>query len=137
MNVQMWANIICFLSVQIGTPPQKMRVNVDTGSPFLGVAGTKSNWCTLPSKPCAEYGSYDNATSLTAKWDNDGFNNELINHGFGSYINDSIIIGGRTFENIMFGMITNYAASFPPPATIPGLLGKYSLALDAEGKSTY
>lgn len=109
--------------VQVGTPPQKMRVNVDSGSPFLGLAGTTSNWCTLPTKPCAQYGSYDNATSSTTKWDSDDFNNELINHGFGAYVNDTVRIGNHAFDGIMFGMITNYAASFPPPAVIPGLMG--------------
>ncbi|KAJ3493129.1 hypothetical protein NLG97_g4936 [Lecanicillium saksenae] len=110
------------VELEVGTPPQKMRVNVDTGSPFLGLAGTASNWCSLAAKPCAQYGSYDNRTSSTAKWDSDDFSNQLINHGFGSYINDTVRVGGQTFNDIMFGMITNYAASFPAPSVIPGLI---------------
>jgi hypothetical protein len=110
--------------VDIGTPPQKMRVSIDTGSPFPGLAGTHSNWCELPTKPCAQYGSYDNTTSSTAKYVSNDFFNALINHGFGDYINDTVGLGGKRFPDMQFGMILDYAASFPPPDTMPGLIGK-------------
>ncbi|KAM0462210.1 hypothetical protein ACHAO4_001411 [Trichoderma viride] len=95
----------------VGTPPQKAIINADTGSPTYAFESPKNSVCQRGL--CSEYGTYDNTSSSTTKWLNDGYNDLLIDHGFGSYINDTLTFGGVTVTDMMFGTVELNAASFP------------------------
>ena len=85
--------------IEIGTPGQKIKVDVDTGSSDLWVpgAGTKSN-----------YGTYDNSKSSTYKKDKSGFQ---IGYGDGSsasgdWAKETVTIGGAKITGLEFGDAT-------------------------------
>lgn len=86
-------------SIEIGTPGQSLRVDVDTGSSDLWVpgAGTRSS-----------DGTYDHTKSSTYKRVADGFS---IRYGDGSsasgdWATDNVEIGGATVKNLQFGDAT-------------------------------
>jgi len=52
-----------YAEFSVGTPPQKERLLVDTGSPTYSFIDPRSAWCNSSSKPCQYYGTYDNRSS--------------------------------------------------------------------------
>ncbi|KAH0491992.1 hypothetical protein TgHK011_003392 [Trichoderma gracile] len=96
---------------QVGNPPQKAVISADTGSPTYAFESPRNTVCQQGF--CSAYGTYDNTTSTTSKWLNDGYSDMLIDHGFGSYINDTLRIGGLTLNDMMFGVVEQNFASFP------------------------
>lgn len=85
--------------LEIGTPGQKIQVDIDTGSSDLWVpgAGTKSN-----------AGTYDHTKSSTYKKDKDGFK---ISYGDGSsasgdWAKETVKIGDATVKDLEFGDAT-------------------------------
>jgi hypothetical protein len=62
---------------------------------------------------CDLYGVFDNTSSSSCVWVSDSYYDELIDHGFGSYMNDTICAGGHEFPNMEFGVVERYAASYP------------------------
>ncbi|KAF3057740.1 Candidapepsin [Trichoderma lentiforme] len=95
----------------VGNPPQKAIIQADTGSPTYAFESPRNVVCQ--NGFCSSYGTYDNTTSTTTKWISDGYNDLLIDHGFGSYINDTLHVGGITVKDMMFGVVELNAASFP------------------------
>ncbi|KAL5086178.1 hypothetical protein Trisim1_009510 [Trichoderma cf. simile WF8] len=95
----------------VGNPPQKAIISADTGSPTYAFESPRNVVCQ--NDFCSSYGTYDNNTSTTTKWISDGYNDLLIDHGFGSYINDTLQVGGITVKDMMFGVVELNAASFP------------------------
>lgn len=89
--------------IELGTPAQKVRVDVDTGSSDLWVpgAGTKS-----------DYGTYDHTKSSTYKTVSNDFQ---IGYGDGSqasgdWATDTITLGGATVKKFQFGDATSQTA---------------------------
>lgn len=62
---------------------------------------------------CSDYGTYDNKTSTTTKWISDDYFDMIVDKGFGSFINDTLRVGGATLNNMMFGVVNENLASFP------------------------
>lgn len=52
-------------TLEIGTPPQTTRVQIDTGSSYLIVETDSSNICTSDPTVCSVRGSYDANSSST------------------------------------------------------------------------
>ncbi|KAL7929336.1 aspartic endopeptidase [Trichoderma chlorosporum] len=96
---------------QVGNPPQKVIISADTGSPTYAFESPRYAVCQQGL--CSAYGTYDNTTSATTKWLNGGYSDFLSDHGFGSFINDTLQVGGITVEDMMFGVVELNLASFP------------------------
>lgn len=52
-----------YAEFQVGTPPQKEYLKVDTGSPFYSFLDPRNPMCTQASQPCSTYGTFNNLTS--------------------------------------------------------------------------
>jgi len=52
-----------FGEFQIGTPPQKELVKLDTGSPYYGFLNPRNSACTSDPNACTTFGTFDNLTS--------------------------------------------------------------------------
>ncbi|TFB01690.1 hypothetical protein CCMA1212_006298 [Trichoderma ghanense] len=54
------------MEFEVGNPPQRSWLKIDTGSPTIGFVSPRSNLCLRPDAPCEALGTYDNLTSSTA-----------------------------------------------------------------------
>jgi hypothetical protein len=52
-----------YAEFEVGTPPQKEYLKVDTGSPTYSFINPNNTVCTASSKPCKKYGTFNNKTS--------------------------------------------------------------------------
>ncbi|KAL5115015.1 hypothetical protein ACEQ8H_007056 [Pleosporales sp. CAS-2024a] len=95
-----------FAEVLVGTPPQKMRLLVDTGSPFYSFLDPRNPVCVR--QDCKTFGTFDNTTSLTCQDQGPGFNDALIVLGNGNFLSDTIVLGGVTAEKLNFGYTSQY-----------------------------
>ncbi|TQS34388.1 hypothetical protein Golomagni_05231 [Golovinomyces magnicellulatus] len=95
-----------FFNITIGTPPQKLRLHLDTGSSDLWVNTPKSRLCSQGSGPCKETGEYNANISSTYKFVASNFNISYVDGSGaeGDYVNDDIMIGTAKIKNFQFGV---------------------------------
>jgi len=91
----------------VGTPPQKVLVQIDTGSSDLWVVSAENPYCSLSSSKCAEGSTFDPKRSRSFKA-NDSATNFSITYGdatfaYGVYIQDDIEVGGLDFVDLSPG----------------------------------
>jgi Eukaryotic aspartyl protease len=95
-----------FANITLGTPPQKLRMHVDTGSSDLWCNSPESTLCSTRFNKCAISGTYASSASSTY---------ELVGSNFsisyqdgtgarGDYVTDTIGIGGMTIADFQFGV---------------------------------
>jgi hypothetical protein len=95
-----------FMKTFIGTPVQKFRLQLDTGSSDLWVNEASSKLCSSKGRPCSISGTYYANDSSTYQYINSKFNITYVD-GTGSrgdYVTDSVQIGGVTLEDQQFGV---------------------------------
>ncbi|KAF2158859.1 hypothetical protein M409DRAFT_30646 [Zasmidium cellare ATCC 36951] len=111
--------------LKVGTPPQEEYLLVDTGSGTISFENPNNNVCSLESKPCAEYGTFDNTSSSTCHWISNDFGDGLIDFGSGSVLQDIVQIGDQNVGPLQFGYLDDYGFGVEqvavPTATILGL----------------
>ena len=95
-----------FANISVGTPPQNVSVQLDTGSSNLWINYADSTYCTNSSSPCKLHGSYNPSTSNTSAWVNDRFTaTYLQNNGAnGSYFTDNVVLGNTNIGRLQFGI---------------------------------
>ncbi|KAK3698400.1 hypothetical protein LTR37_016970 [Vermiconidia calcicola] len=95
-----------FMDISIGTPPQDLRMHIDTGSSDLWVNVDDSRLCELRSDPCDASGTYSANSSDTYHYLNSDFNISYIDGSgsFGDYAEDTVRFGGITLKNQQFGI---------------------------------
>ena len=95
-----------FANITLGTPLQKLRMHIDTGSSDLWCNSPESILCASRYKKCAISGTYASSASSTY---------ELVNNNFsisyqdgtgarGDYVTDTLGIGGMTIADFQFGV---------------------------------
>jgi hypothetical protein len=52
-----------YAEFEVGTPPQKNYLKVDTGSPTYSFINSTNSYCTQSSQPCKKWGTFNNKTS--------------------------------------------------------------------------
>lgn len=82
-------------NISVGTPPQYVNVQIDTGSDELWVPYSKSDRCTQQKELCSE-GVFDSSLSSTYK-------TKTVNTFSLSYGDDTQISGDFAYENVGIG----------------------------------
>jgi len=93
----------------VGSPPQEVKLHVDTGSSDMWVNTPSSEYCSAERRPCANAGTYDPAHSTTQKFIDNTFNISYVDGSgaSGDFVTDVLTIGGTTVEDLQFGVGTN------------------------------
>ena len=105
------AQLLYVANISIGTPPQNVSVQLDTGSSNLWVPATQSDLCF--DQGCSVWGSFNPDESST-------FREEHINPEFeiaygddseymGTYFADTLSIGDATMKNVTAAVVTSAA----------------------------
>ena len=90
----------------MGTPPQDLRLHLDTGSSDMWVNTASSKLCSQRQDPCKEAGTYDQDDSSTAKDAGPGFNISYADGSgaTGDYVTDTFRLGSVTLDDFQFGV---------------------------------
>ena len=107
-----------FMDVTIGTPPQSLKMHIDTGSSDLWVNTPSSSLCEESSSPCTAAGTYSANSSSTYQYINSLFNISYVD-GSGSegdYVSDTVKFSGVSLKNQVFGI--GYVSS-----SLEGIIG--------------
>jgi hypothetical protein len=116
------------INVTIGTPPQHMQLQIDTGSSDIVILG--SNICTSPQALCnpngnyhIDAGSYNSSRSSTSTLmpGNLTISYADTTEYNGSYYDDTFSIAGATVTNVTVGLIQDAFA--PPGLPFIGIVG--------------
>ncbi|KAF2205412.1 acid protease [Delitschia confertaspora ATCC 74209] len=107
-----------FANATLGTPEQKFRFHIDTGSSDLWANAKNSNLCRQRENPCAVSGVYDANSSSTYEYVNSYFNISYVDGSgaSGDYAKDTFHFGGQTIRDMQFGI--GYRSTSPE-----GILG--------------
>ncbi|KAJ5166500.1 uncharacterized protein N7482_005281 [Penicillium canariense] len=95
-----------YSNVTLGTPEQKLRLVLDTGSSDLWVNAPNSTLCEDRSDPCSTSGTYDSSSSSTYAFVNSDFNITYADGSgaVGDYARDTVTIGSATLKALQFGI---------------------------------
>ncbi|UNI21488.1 hypothetical protein JDV02_007475 [Purpureocillium takamizusanense] len=94
------------LNVSLGTPPQQVRVHLDTGSSDLWINTEASTFCLQSDAPCKATGTYSSNHSSTYRYVNGDFNISYVDgtSAFGDYVTDTIRVGDSNLQEFQFGV---------------------------------
>lgn len=100
-----------FINATIGTPPQHVRLHLDTGSSDLWVNTPSSELCRSSTRPCDYAGTYTANASSTYEYVGSYFNISYVDGSgaIGDYVSDTVAIGGQRLDRLQFGI--GYASS--------------------------
>lgn len=95
-----------FANATLGTPPQDVRLHIDTGSSDLWVNTPSSTLCEKKSQPCAASGTYAANSSSTYSYISSDFNITYVDGtgAVGDYVSDTVTVGGATLAKLQFGI---------------------------------
>lgn len=106
--------------MSLGTPAQKLRLVIDTGSSDLWVNAPNSTLCEQHRDYCDISGTYDASESSSVSFVSDDFNITYADGSgaVGNYLTENIQIGGSSLKDFQFGV--GYKSSSPgtPLATL-------------------
>lgn len=107
-----------FANASLGTPAQKLRLHIDTGSSDLWANAKSSDLCQEQGNQCAESGTYNANSSKTYSYVNSDFNISYVDGSgaSGDYAKDTFSFGGQNLEGMQFGI--GYTSTSPE-----GILG--------------
>ncbi|KAF1844883.1 acid protease [Cucurbitaria berberidis CBS 394.84] len=102
-----------FANASLGTPPQKFRTHIDTGSSDLWVNAATSQLCQQGGNQCGASGTYNANDSSTYQYVNGAFNISYVDGSgaSGDYVKDTMRFGGLTIKDLQFGV--GYTSSSP------------------------
>jgi hypothetical protein len=107
-----------FANASLGSPPQELRLHIDTGSSDLWVNAPNSRLCSSRAEECQDAGTFRANSSETYQYLNSVFNISYVDGSgaAGDYVTDTFRIGGTEIENFQFGI--GYESTSPE-----GILG--------------
>ncbi|KAG6082612.1 hypothetical protein E4U30_003961 [Claviceps sp. LM220 group G6] len=101
-----------YLNASLGTPPQNVRLHLDTGSSDLWVNTPKSSLCSKKQR-CSESETYSANSSSTYHYIASTFNISYVDGSgsTGDYATDVLRFAGQTVSDLQFGI--GYKSSSP------------------------
>jgi hypothetical protein len=100
------------MEFEVGNPPQRSFLKIDTGSPTIGFNSPRSNLCLRQDSPCNALGTYDNLTSSTAVVSFPGsypnYSDGLLDGGSGILVNDTVRFSGLSLDGFIFGSTDSF-----------------------------
>ncbi|PWW80347.1 acid protease [Tuber magnatum] len=96
-----------YANVSIGTPPQSLRLHLDTGSSDVWVETMRSQLCQQPQRPCRGTGTFNPVRSSTYEKVNDDFDISYVDGEFarGEYGKDVFTLSdGVEVTGLQFGV---------------------------------
>ena len=95
-----------YANVSLGTPAQKLRLHIDTGSSDLWANVESSEICADRRDYCSGGATYNPNASSTYKYVNSDFNVSYVDGSgaAGDYATDTLSIGGHTLNSLQFGI---------------------------------
>ncbi|KAM5365273.1 hypothetical protein ACJA88_012657 [Fusarium oxysporum] len=87
-----------YAKLQVGTPPQTEYLKIDTGSPRYSFLDSRNEVCKKQGNSCKTFGTFNNKTSKTSRYDGTGFADALGYVDRGDYLSDTVVIGGLSLE---------------------------------------
>jgi len=102
-----------FANISLGTPAQKLRMHIDTGSSDLWTNAASSQLCQRRGDLCGDSGTYDANSSSTYTFVSSDFNISYVDGSgaLGDYATDTLQFGGKSLKNFQFGI--GYESSSP------------------------
>ncbi|KAK6506975.1 hypothetical protein TWF481_005432 [Arthrobotrys musiformis] len=100
-------DFLFYANVTVGTPPQHIRLHIDTGSSDIWVETATSEICRRDGGgSCDIGGTYDNGTSSTAEYVEGEFSIMYVDgqYASGVYAKDTLGIGGVGVKDVQFGI---------------------------------
>lgn len=103
-------DVFYLINITVGSPPQPIGVQLDTGSADLWIPAANSDICTQDQQDCQLLGAYDPTQSDTYS--------EVIKNGFtisyqdqsavgGDYINETVAFSNTKIQNMTLGLATS------------------------------
>ncbi|KAL8853765.1 MAG: hypothetical protein Q9221_001408 [Calogaya cf. arnoldii] len=99
-----------WVNISVGTPPQQLRVILDTGSSDLWIASAVSDLCRWNAFVCEAYGgSYDPRQSSSMEDLQQAFEIGYLdfNGVEGTFINETLEIFGMSMDDVQMGLATS------------------------------
>ncbi|KAK6362014.1 hypothetical protein TWF730_005718 [Orbilia blumenaviensis] len=100
-------DFLFYANVTVGTPPQNIRLHIDTGSSDIWVETANSEICKrAEGRGCEVGGTYNNETSSTAQYVEGDFSIMYVDgqYASGVYAKDTLGIGGVGVKDVQFGI---------------------------------
>ena len=102
----MWQYTLYFTNATLGTPSQRLRLHLDTGSSDLWVNTPTSAFCQNRGSPCEFAGTYSANSSSTYTFISSDFNVSYVDGSgaSGDYVCDKFTIAGTILSTLQFGI---------------------------------
>ncbi|KAK6360056.1 hypothetical protein TWF730_006210 [Orbilia blumenaviensis] len=97
------------VDITLGTPPQRLQAQLDTGSSDLVVLTSGSDFCTSNPDVCSASGTYNANSSSTYQYYASDLSIAYLSGevATGDYANDTLTIGSVALKNFHFGIMYN------------------------------